>query len=238
MIRVAAVGDIHIDERNAGRLRPHWRELADHADILLLAGDLTHLGTAQQAKLLAAELDGLTVPAVAVLGNHDHHANQSDVVRRELELAGVTVLEGASATFAFNGETLGVAGVKGFGGGFRGASGHKFGEMEMKRFIEATEEAADALGMALARLTTQFKVALTHYAPIADTLKGEKPEILPFLGAWQLGTAIDSGGANFAVHGHAHYGSPEGRTSGGIPVYNVALPLLREPYRVFTLSAT
>ena len=238
LVRVAAIGDIHIDERSAGRLRTHWLGLAEHADILLLAGDLTQLGTASQAKLLAAELDGLPVPAVAVLGNHDYHANEPERVRQVLESIGVIVLEGESATFEFNGETLGIAGVKGFGGGFRGANGHKFGEVEMKRFIEATEAAADALGLALARLTTHYKVALTHYAPVLETLKGEKAEILPFLGAWQLETAIDSGRADFAVHGHAHYGSPVGRTGGGIPVYNVALPLLRAPYRVFALPLT
>jgi len=28
-------------------------------------------------------------------------------------------------------------------------------------------------------------------------------------------------------HGHAHNGRPEGRTSAGVPVYNVSLPLMR-----------
>jgi hypothetical protein len=32
------------------------------------------------------------------------------------------------------------------------------------------------------------------------------------------------------VHGHAHKGAPEGRTTTGVPVYNVSLPLMRTAY--------
>lgn len=237
MIRIAAVGDLHVIEDSQGRLRPHFRVLEEHADVLLLAGDLTQHGRAVQARVLADELRGVPVPIVAVLGNHDYHSDSADLVRRALEDVGVKVLEGEAVTLRVGERTLGIAGVKGFGGGFAGACGHKFGEPEMKAFVQATEDAANLLEANLRALRVDSKIALLHYAPVRDTVAGERPEILPFLGAYQLGDAIDRGGADLCVHGHAHHGSEKGATPGGIPVHNVAMPLIRRPYAIFSLSA-
>jgi Icc-related predicted phosphoesterase len=237
MIRIAAVGDIHVSERTRGWLRPHWMRLAAEADVLLLAGDLTDRGTTEQARILADELRDLPVPAVAVLGNHDCHADDAPAVRRTLEEVGLTMLEGESITLKIGVETVGIAGVKGFGGGLPGASAHKFGEREMKAFVEAAEREAQRLEASLSSVDADYRIALMHYAPIKDTLVGEPLELYPFLGAWQLAQAIDRPGADLAIHGHAHYGSPQGRTAGGVPVYNVAMPLIRRPYVVFTLGA-
>ncbi|HYC00966.1 MAG TPA: metallophosphoesterase [Candidatus Limnocylindrales bacterium] len=236
MIRIAAVGDIHVAEDSHGRLRPHWMKLDEHADVLLLAGDLTNLGNQAQAEVLASELRDLPVPAVAVLGNHDYHADAPDGVRRALEGVGIIVLEGESVTLDVAGCRVGIAGTKGFGGGFTGACGHNFGEPEMKAFMQLTERTASALERNLRQLDADYKIALVHYAPVKDTLAGERMEIYPFLGAYQLGEAIDRGGAHLAVHGHAHHGAEKGVTPGGVPVRNVSMPLLKRPYAVYTLN--
>ncbi len=237
MIRIAAIGDIHFAEDALGTLAPRWRELPDHADVLVLAGDLTNVGSHAQARALAVELSGIEIPIVAVLGNHDFHAGTPDLVRQALEAAGAHVLEGSAMTLTVGDRTLGIAGVKGFGGGFPGACGHAFGEPEMKLFIDLTEQAAAQLESALVRLDTDLKVALTHYAPVKDTLAGERLEIYPFLGAFQLGEAIDRGGAHLALHGHAHHGAERGITPRGVPVRNVAMPLLKRPYGLYCLDA-
>jgi Icc-related predicted phosphoesterase len=235
VIRIAAVGDIHISEEARGSLRPHVMALKDHVDALLLAGDLTYVGRLQEAEVLAGELEGAPVPVIAVLGNHDHHRGEADAIRETLERVGVTMLEGESTTLEVRGRTLGVAGVKGFCGGFKGSHGHKFGESEMKAFIQAADDAALALETHLRALRTDRRVALLHYAPVRDTVEGERPEIFPYLGAYQLADAIDRAGADLALHGHAHYGSVEGVTPGGIPVRNVAMPVIRRPYAIYTL---
>jgi Icc-related predicted phosphoesterase len=238
MVRLAAIGDTHWAEDVRGRFRPHWERLADDADIFLLTGDLTNLGTVEQARGFAEEVRGTAVPTVAVLGNHDYHANEAAAVRRALEGAGVIVLEGDSVALSLNGTSLGIAGAKGFGGGFVGACGHAFGEAEMKDFMNATEAAAARLESSLRALRTRYKVALLHYSPVKETLAGERLEIYPFLGSFRLAEALDSGGADLVVHGHAHHGAEKGITAGGIPVRNVAMPLLRRPYAIYELDGT
>lgn len=236
MIRIAAVGDLHFAEDTLGRLAPHWSQLAEHADVFLLAGDLTNIGSRRQAEALAAELSVVDIPTIAVLGNHDYHVDEFDLVRKSLESVGVTVLEGDALTLTIRDRTLGIAGVKGFGGGFAGACGHDFGEPEMKMFMRATQRSADSLEQALAGLKTDFRVALTHYAPVKDTLAGERLEIYPFLGAFQLAEAIDRAGAHLAVHGHAHHGAERGVTPRGVPVRNVAMALIKRPYALYCLD--
>ncbi|WP_202918848.1 metallophosphoesterase family protein [Saccharothrix deserti] len=236
MIRIAAVGDVHLGEDARGRLRPALEQLGDRADVLLLAGDLTRHGTVSEARVVADEFGGLPVPVVAVLGNHDHHDDKPDEVTAVLRDAGITVLEGETATIGVDGRTLGVAGVKGFGGGFAGKCGSAFGEPEMKAFIRHTTDIADSLRIALDSLDTDVKVALTHYSPVPDTLRGEPPEIYPFLGSYLLGEAIDATETHLAVHGHAHFGNEQGMTPGGVRVRNVAQPVIRSAYTVYCVE--
>jgi Icc-related predicted phosphoesterase len=238
MLRVAAVGDTHIAEDSGGRLAPHWGQLHDDADVLLLAGDLTNLGTERQAAVLAREIEAVQCRVIAVLGNHDYHSGQEAAVRRELERAGVTILEGESVTLKLDGHTLGVVGTKGFGGGFAGACGHAFGEMEMKEFMYVTERMAAKLEENLSALDTDYRVALLHYAPVKDTLAGERLEIYPFLGSYLLAEAVDRAGADLILHGHAHSGTEKGSTARGIPVRNVAMPLIKRAYAIYTLGLT
>ncbi|HET8661784.1 MAG TPA: metallophosphoesterase [Micromonosporaceae bacterium] len=235
MIRVAAVGDVHMDVDVVGRFRPALEQLPGCADVLLLAGDLTRHGTVSEARCVAKEFGGLGVPVIAVLGNHDHHSDEVDGLVDVLASAGVEVLEGTSVCLSTAGGRLGVAGVKGFGGGFAGRCASAFGEPEMKAFVRTTCDAADRLGAALKDLECDVRVALTHYAPVPDTLAGEPPEIYPFLGSYLLGQAIDAAPTTLAIHGHAHAGSERGTTPGGVRVRNVAHPVIRQAYSVFNV---
>ncbi len=237
MIRIAAVGDVHLDEDVVGRYRPALNQLPDVADVLLLAGDLTRHGTEAEARCVATEFGGLGVPVIAVLGNHDHQSDQAPQVVKVLTEAGITVLEGEGTVVRIGDRRLGVAGAKGFGGGFAGRCASAFGEPEMKAFVQTTCEVADRLGTALRELDCDVRVALTHYAPVPDTLVGEPLEIYPFLGSYLLGQAIDSAPTALAVHGHAHAGTERGRTPGGVRVRNVAHPVIKQAYNVYHLMS-
>lgn len=236
MIRIAAVGDVHMDEDVVGRFRPALEQLPDHADVLLLAGDLTRHGTESEARCVATEFGGLDVPVIAVLGNHDYHCDQVPRVVRVLADAGIRVLEGEGTVIACGPARLGIAGAKGFGGGFAGRCASAFGEPEMKAFVNTTTEVADRLTAALTGLDCDVRVVLTHYAPVPDTLAGEPPEIYPFLGSYLLGQAIDAAPTALAVHGHAHAGSERGTTPGGVRVRNVAHPVIKQAYGVYHLG--
>lgn len=237
MIRLAAAGDLHFAADSVGRLRPHLEAEADGLDLLLLAGDLTWRGNPDEASVLAAELKDLACPVVAVLGNHDFHLGMERAITEVLEGAGVRVLDGSGVTLAVQGQTVGVAGVKGFGGGFAGACATDFGEPEMKAFVAATRHSARALEAALVGLQTDVRIALLHYSPVEGTLIGEVPPLWPFLGSYLLADAVDGGGADLVLHGHAHGGRPEGVTAGGIRVLNVAQPVIRRPFVILELEA-
>src|SRR5207244_116456 len=187
----------------------------------------------------AEELADLGVPVIAVLGNHDYHSDRQDEIVAALEKADVRILEGASTVVEVNHSRVGVAGVKGFGGGFAGACGSDFGEREMKAFIEYSTERAARLQSGLEDLGRQgvdTRIALMHYSPVRETLQGEPLEIYPFLGSYLLAEAVDTSGADLVLHGHAHRGTEWGATPGGIPVRNVAQPVIRRAFAVYTLE--
>ena len=238
-VRVAAVGDVHAGLDSTGCFRPQFEHVAERADLLLLAGDLTRHGEPEEVAVLVDELQDVDVPIVAVLGNHDHHADAPDKVRGVLEGGGIQVLEGEQAVVAIDGVRVGVAGTKGFGGGFAGACATDFGEPEMKAFIRHTRGIADGLHENLENLRDDcdLRIALLHYSPVEDTLRGERLEIYPFLGSYLLAEAIDRAGADLVVHGHAHGGVEIGLTPGGVHVRNVAQPVLKHAYHVYCLEA-
>lgn len=237
MIRIAAVGDIHLGIDSRGSFAPCLRGIADLADVLLLAGDLTQHGRTAEAEVVAGDLIDAEVPVVAVLGNHDHHSDEADEIVDVLSQAGVIMLEGSGVVLSFGDLRLGVAGVKGFGGGFAGASGSDFGEPLMKAFIRHSREIAAGLRSELERLDCDVRVALMHYAPVPDTLLGERAEIFPFLGSYHLAEAVDAGGAQLALHGHAHAGVEKGRTASGVPVRNVARPVIGQAFALYEVGA-
>jgi len=236
VIRIAAVGDVHVGTDSRGVLAPRLAHLSESADVLLVAGDLTRCGAPEEAAVFADEVREAGVPVVAVLGNHDHHAGKAREVMAVLRDGGVTVLEGSSTVLEIDGARLGIAGTKGFGGGFAGACGSDFGEAEMKAFVGHTKALAERLRTTLAALDADYRVALLHYSPVPDTLAGERLEIYPFLGSYLLAEAVDAAGADLVLHGHAHAGTEKGVTAGGVHVRNVAQPVIRQAYALYCLG--
>jgi Icc-related predicted phosphoesterase len=237
-LRIAAIGDLHVSKNSQGKFQPLFEQITDAADVLLLCGDFTDYGTPEEARVLARELSAaVKVPVIAVLGNHDFEAGRQDEISQILLDAGVRVLDGEVTEV----HGVGFAGVKGFAGGFgRGALG-PWGEPVIKQFVQAAVDEALKLEAALARLRTQSRVALLHYAPIRGTVEGEPIEIFPYLGSSRLEEPINRYRVSAVFHGHAHRGSPEGKTSTGVPVYNVAMPLMarlnpdRPPFLILEL---
>lgn len=236
-VRIAAAADLHFDGSAHGWLRSLLADVSREADILVLCGDLTTHGKPEQARGLVAEMEGLEIPAVAVLGNHDYEAEAQEEIRGILRERGIHVLDGDSVVV----EGIGFAGVKGFGGGYgRGALG-PFGERLYKEFVQEALDEAIKLESALRTLKAEVQVALLHYAPIRETLEGEPEEIFPFLGSSRLLPPLETYAPDVVFHGHAHIGALEATTPSGIPVYNVACSLLQEKtgksFRIWTTRA-
>jgi Icc-related predicted phosphoesterase len=235
VVRIAAVGDLHCSKTSQGAFHSLFAQISDAADVLLLPGDLTDYGLPEEAAILAKELQALRIPAAAVLGNHDIESDKGGEVRQILTAAGITVLDGDACEL----QGIGVAGVKGFGGGFGRRALGPWGESIIKQFVREAVDEALKLEAALARLRTRQLVAMMHYAPIQQTVEGEPLEIYPFLGSSRLEEPIGRYPVTLVLHGHAHRGQLEGKTQGGVPVYNVSLPLLtrsfadRAPFRIF-----
>jgi Icc-related predicted phosphoesterase len=237
LVRLAAVSDIHYSKSSQGSFAPLFAEIAENADVLVLPGDLTDYGLAEEARILAKDLAPVKIPVVAVLGNHDFESDQQKDIVQILSDVGVHMLDGDSWEF----RDVGFAGIRGFCGGFgRGALG-PWGERIIKDFVHEAVEEALKLEAALARLQTSQRIALMHYAPIRETVEGEPLEIFPFLGSSRLEDPLSRFQVTAVFHGHAHKGAPEGKTQTGIPVYNVAHAVLkanypdRPAYRLFEL---
>jgi Icc-related predicted phosphoesterase len=228
-VRVAAVGDIHCSKTSAGVLQPLFAQMVDAADVIALCGDLVDYGLLEEAEILVKELGGAlktNVPVIAVLGNHDYEGGHPEVVTKVLCEAGVTVLDGDAVEV----KGIGFAGAKGFCGGFGRRALEPWGEPSIKAFVREAVDEALKLEMALGRLRTRNRIALLHYAPIEATVEGEPKEIYPFLGSSRLEEPLNRYAVTAVLHGHAHHGAPEGKTSMGIPVYNVSMSLLRRHF--------
>jgi len=233
-VRIAAVGDLHCSRTSTGAFQALFARVAESADVLAMCGDLTDHGQAEEARVLAKELQALKIPKLAVLGNHDFESETAAEVVEILSASGVTILDGTALEIL----GVGIAGAKGFAGGFGERALQAWGEEPIKTFVRSAVEETLKLESALARLRTMGRVVIMHYAPVRDTCDGEPFEIYPFLGSSRLEEPINRYAASVVFHGHAHSGRPEGKTSAGVPVYNVALPLLQRlfpdqpPFRV------
>ena len=227
VVRVAAVGDVHYGKASQGALLQLFSEINERADVLALCGDLTDHGLPEEARLLAKDLTAaVRIPIVTILGNHDYESGHEVEMTTILTDAGITVLDGD----AHEVHGVGFAGVKGFAGGFgRGALG-SWGEGMIKSFVREAIDEALKLETALAKLRTPQRIALLHYSPIRATVEGEPLEIFPWLGSSRLEEPISRYPVTAVFHGHAHKGTPEGATAGGVPVFNVSLPLLRDAF--------
>lgn len=234
-LRIAAVADVHIRESDKGKWIDYFKHISQNADVLVIGGDLTDTGDEGEAQVLADELKACTIPVVCVLGNHDYEKGRHKLIRRILQNDQVHVLDGEAIVI----KGVGFAGIKGFGGGFDNHMLSMFGEGAMKAFVQEAVDEALHLDRALARLEQENegirKVAVLHYAPIAETITGEPEVIYPFLGSSRLAEPLERRGVAAAFHGHAHAGKLEGTTAKGVKVYNVAKPILlksgyTEPY--------
>ncbi len=225
-VRVAAMGDLHCTRNSQGTFQPLFARVNESADLLVIAGDLTDYGLPEEARVLARELGSLRIPAVAVLGNHDVESAKQDEVCRILTDAGLTILDGDACEV----RGIGVAGVKGFGGGFGPRALGPWGETIIKQFVHEAVNEALKLEAALARIRTPQIVALLHYSPVQATVEGEPLEIYPFCGSSRLEEPLNRFPVSVVLHGHAHRGQLEGRTKAGAPVYNVSMPLLSRTF--------
>lgn len=234
---IAAMGDIHINVNQAGKWKPIFEEISQKAKVLLLCGDLTDTGDEEEAQLLVSELQAIKLPIVAVLGNHDYEKGRQKQIRQILVDHKITVLDGEAIVI----EDIGFAGVKGFGGGFERYMLSMFGEDAMKSFVREAVNESLLLDRALARLEQEHasikKVALLHYAPISETVEGEPKEIYPFLGSSHLVEPLQRRKVTAAFHGHAHAGKFNALSPAGIPIYNVAVPVLKSHHKNDTCYA-
>ena len=233
-MRIAALADLHFTPAAYEGIKSLMERVRDEADLLILAGDLTNYGKTSEMEPLLNVLVRLRLPVVAVLGNHDYESGQEAELMKMMTEEGIKVLDGT----AYERDGVGFAGTKGFIGGFGRGVLTAFGEPEIKRIVQASIDEALKLERAMSQLRTEKRVVVLHYAPVVGTVTGEPAEIFPYLGTSRLAEVVDRHGANLIVHGHAHHGAREGKTVGGVPVYNVALHLLQtqQPpaaYRLF-----
>ncbi|HEX2160261.1 MAG TPA: metallophosphoesterase [Thermoleophilaceae bacterium] len=236
-IRVAAAGDIHCDGAKAAAAREAFAALDGAADLVLLAGDLTTHGEPEQAAALADACRDLSVPVAAVLGNHDHHAGRAPELAAVLSEAGIDVLDRRHAIYEVGGVQVGVAGAKGFVGGLHGLGLPDFGEPSLRAIYAETGAEAEALSHGLAQIALcPFRIALLHYAPLSDTLRGEPTEIWTFLGSDRLAAPLLEHRPDLVLHGHAHAGTFEASLS-GVPVHNVSVPVIGRDFWIFELTS-
>jgi uncharacterized protein len=235
-MRIAATADLHFTGARHDALLEQLNRVRDSADVLVLAGDLTNFGQPEEMDPLLNVVVRSRVPTVAVLGNHDYESGQQAELMRMMANAGVKVLDGT----AYERDGVGFAGTKGFVGGFGRGVLTAFGEPQIKQFVQASIDEALKLERAMALLRSEKRVVVLHYSPVSETVTGEPQEIFPFLGTSRLAEVVDRHGATLILHGHAHHGRLDGRTTAGIPVHNVAITLLQaqQPscaYRVFDI---
>lgn len=238
-LRIAAMADIHVGKNSFTSYTDTFKAIGTKAEVLLLCGDLTHNGFPEEAKKLVDQLKECSIPKLAILGNHDYHQNKQEEIKKILQAGGVVLVDDEP----FKMQKIGFTGIKGFGGGFGSHTLGMFGEEEMKDFAREAIAQAEALEVNLEQLEKEQvikKIVLLHYSPIIDTLKGEPLEIYPFLGTSRFEEVIDRFNVTYVFHGHAHFGSPEGKTLKNIPVYNVSIPIMKKlfkdaPYRILEL---
>jgi Icc-related predicted phosphoesterase len=238
-LRIAAMSDLHYGRQSEGQHRELLAQASEAADVLLICGDMTDYGQAEEAEHLAHDIrTNVRVPVLAVFGNHDFESGTPEDVRAVLENAGVRVLDGECTEV----DGVGFAGVRGFGGGFDRYALSPWGEPTIKQFVQEAVEEELKLETALSRMKAKHRVVLLHYAPIRATVEGEPPEIFPFLGSSRLEEPLNRYEVAAAFHGHAHLGAAEGETSRGVPVFNVSIPVLKRaypdqpPFRIFELE--
>jgi uncharacterized protein len=234
-IRIAAAGDIHCSPENREQAEAAFAEVAD-VDLILLAGDLTTHGEPEEGAVLADICRTAEPRVVAVLGNHDWHANRTGELVPLLEEAGVTMLDPGWTTCEIDGRSVGIAGTKGFVGGFPDSQLPDFGEPILRQVYRDTTAEVEAIERGLDAIAgCDHRIVLLHYAPTTTTLEGEPRVIWAFLGTDRLARPIGERRPDVVLHGHAHRGTFAGEI-GEVPVYNVAVEVMGRDFFVFELG--
>jgi Icc-related predicted phosphoesterase len=229
---------MHCSEARRSEIAEAMAALEGTADLILLAGDLTTHGEPAEAAVLAEACAPLALPVLAVLGNHDWHADRHDELVQALETGGIQVLDRDWTTCAAGGVDVGVVGVKGFVGGFPGSHLPDFGEPLLRRVYHETSLEVEALDRGLREIALcPARIVLLHYAPVAETIVGEEPGIWAFLGTDRLAAPIAEHEPDLVLHGHAHSGTFQGAI-GEVPVYNVSVPVIGRDFWLFELDVS
>ncbi|MGA7642458.1 MAG: metallophosphoesterase [Syntrophobacteraceae bacterium] len=228
MVRVAAISDVHCKKDSKQGLRPVFDQIAGEADVLLVCGDITHLGLPEEACVFLEQAVPVLnkIPVLCVLGNHDFESGKQDALWEQLSGAGLIMMDGDSLQIY----GVGFTGVKGFGGGFGRMAVHPWGEKVIKDFVKEADIEAEKLETGLSKLDIGPRIVVMHYAPIRATVAGEPLELFPFLGSSRLEDPLNRFAVTAVFHGHAHQGSFEGKTNANIPVYNVSVAVLKQRF--------
>lgn len=228
MVRVAAISDVHCKLDSKQGLRPVFDQIAGEADVLLVCGDITHLGLPEEACVFLEQAVPVLnkIPVICVLGNHDFESGKQDALWEQLSGAGLIMMDGDSLQIY----GVGFTGVKGFGGGFGRMAVHPWGEKVIKDFVKEADIEAEKLESGLSKLDLGPRIVVMHYAPIRATVAGEPPELFPFLGSSRLEDPLNRFAVTAVFHGHAHHGSFKGKTDANIPVYNVSVAVLKQRF--------
>jgi uncharacterized protein len=236
-IKVAAAGDIHCSEEERVRLQKAFAAADRQADIILLAGDLTTYGEPEQGAVLADVTRDVETPIFAVLGNHDWHADRHEDLAAALRDGGIRLLERAAEVCTVNGVEVGIAGTKGFVGGFSDSLLPDFGEPLLRRVYAETSAEVASLDRGLKSIQDcAVRIVLLHYAPTTTTIEGEREAIWAFLGSERLAAPIAEHQPDAVFHGHGHSGTFAG-SIGEVPVFNVGAAVPVRDFWLFEFDA-
>lgn len=236
-IRIAAAGDIHCAEEERVRLQAAFADAEREADVILLAGDLTTYGEPEQGAVLAQVTSEIETPIFAVLGNHDWHADRHEELAATLRDGGIRLLDRTAERCTVSGVEIGIAGTKGFVGGFSDSLLPDFGEPLLRRVYAETSAEVAALDRGLKAIQDcDVRIALLHYAPTTSTIVGERETIWAFLGSERFEGPIEANRPDAVFHGHGHGGTFAGSV-GEIPVFNVGAAVPVKDFWLFEFEA-
>ncbi len=205
---IAAISDIHVEKYPL--TKGFFDDVNGNANLLIIGGDMNN-GKEGEVKLFLDLVSGVEIPIVVIFGNHDCDAGDMEGIKTMLSAnPRIKILDGEYVEYEFSGSRVGIAGTKGYGGGFAPHRLVSRGEQATKSFVEEENREVAKLETALNRMkiaAPDFKIALTHWAAFEETVEGEPRELYPFLGSSSLGNLIENSVSHLALSGHAHHGS-------------------------------
>lgn len=239
-LTIAAAGDLHIGYHDISR--EALNRAAQAADLFLLAGDLTMDGRSEEIQKLRSLLSQISIPVLAVLGNHDHHGQaEEQLFDLQKDLENLNILEGQLLELQIKGKRIAVLGIEGFGGGFENTNAESFNPDFIAAWDEEADRQLESIGDSLEKVRTgnfDLTIAVVHYVPFSVNLGRECTDVEFLLGSARLGAALKDAGFDLVVHGHAHLGDPGLHdVNGTTRVANVALEANDMRFSEFKISA-